>query len=236
MKYLFTTLAIGQSYLTNAIQLFEDLNGKTQNCEFSITTDILFTHSFIHCNLYNGEYFSGPYKVDFFYNLKCLALKTGLNYSYDFIIYLDSDFRIGDQFDEKKFMDLFQHMIANEIDFEFERKWKIGMCKQDVNSFCKDKISDFGLMLHGRYDEAYVPNEQVLIYRNGPKFFHYIQSYERWFWYCVHNKIRHYAEGVEMGISALEAGMKCEVDIGFTTFLSRCFTFDDGRGNTYHKF
>ncbi len=39
MKYLFTTLAVGDSYLDNAIKCYTNLADKT-SCDFNITTNV----------------------------------------------------------------------------------------------------------------------------------------------------------------------------------------------------
>lgn len=239
MKYLFTTLAIGQDYLNNSVSFFESLKNRTTDCDFSITTNVPFSHEYIKCNLYQGEFCSGPYKCNFYFNLKCLAIKAGISSAYDFVVYIDGDFRIGPKFDENKMRDLFQYMVSNEIDFEFERYYSILDCKETPNgsgNFCQEKLSNLGINSHNLYDAACTPNEQILVYKTGPKFQHYVQCYERWLWYCIHNKISHYAEGVEMGISALESNMKVEADIGFKKYMTECFEFDDGRGNTFTRY
>lgn len=238
MKYLFTTLAIGDTYLRNSITLFESLKRNTEHCDFSITTDIPFSHEFIKCDLYQGNFRSGPYKCNFFFNLKCLALKVGVSHLYDFVVYVDGDFRMHPEFQESRLFGLFNHMVDRGIDFEFERWYTISTCKSDakIGVFCMDKLTDLGILDHSKYDDACIPNEQILVYKNGPKYRHYIQCYERWLWYCIQNGISHYAEGVEMGISALESNMNVEADAGFFTHLKKCFEFDDGRGNTFIRY
>ena len=39
MKYLFTTLAVGDEYLNNAIECYKNIGEKT-NCDFNITTNV----------------------------------------------------------------------------------------------------------------------------------------------------------------------------------------------------
>ena len=51
-----------------------------------------------------------------------------------------------------------------------------------------------------------------------------------------YDKIRNYAEGFEIGISALEAGMKWHFNNAFGHFLQNCFEFETKYGQKHIRF
>lgn len=237
MKYIFTTLSIGDKYLNNSYNFFEELGDKC-SADFNITTNIEKNSTEkININLLNLEkYSNGNDYFSFYFNLKCLSLKYCLDKDYDFIVYVDSDWRVGEKFDENKFFDTFKHMVDNNIDFLFERPGRIGDHKNNLPyCFFSDKLRDYNVFDHEKWDDAHVANEQFLIFRNNKKFRFFVNRWEQFLWFSIANNIKNYAEGFEIGVSALEAGMKLDWDT-FRTRLNECFEFNDSLGNLHKRF
>ncbi len=131
MKYIFTTLAIGESYLENASKCYTEYSNKC-SADFNITTNQLYSvGDKVNLDLINLERYNDDKPgFSFYLNLKVLSLKYCLDKGYDYIIFNDADWRITDKFSEAKIFDLFNHMERNQIDFVFERPAKIGEHKK----------------------------------------------------------------------------------------------------------
>jgi len=54
-------------------------------------------------------------------------------------------------------------------------------------------------------------------------------------WYSIANDIRHYPDGFDIGVAALESKLQYSYTI-FNEFLKECFTFKDKQGNTHIRF
>lgn len=237
MKYIFTTLAIGESYLDSAVSLHKSILNKTTS-DFNITTDQEYNNfdrlNFNKLNLEN--YHDKRTGFSFYYNLKVLSLKYCLDKNYDYIVYTDADWRSRDEFSEQKFLDLFQHMEKNNIDFCFERPAPIGPNKRNLdNCFFQEKLRDYNVFEHDKWDDAHVVNEQFLVFRNSWKFRFFVRKWEEFLWYSIKNNIWNYAEGFEIGVSALEAQMKWDYS-SLSFFLKNSFEFNDKLGNLWIRF
>ena len=172
----------------------------------------------------------------FFLNLKVLSLKYCLDKGYDYIIYNDADWRMTDNFSEDKLFNLFNHMEQNNLDFLFERPSKIGDHKKDMSGcFFDRKMVDYHVFEHSKWDEAHVVNEQFMVFKNNWKFRYFVRRWEEFLWYSIHNNIRNYPDGFDIGVSALEAEMKWDWD-SFRGFLPGCFEFHDKPGNLHVRF
>jgi hypothetical protein len=237
MKYIFTTLAIDKPYLDSAISLHQSLSEKS-SCDFNITTneecgEIPKLH-FDKIKL--DSYHDNRTGFSFYYNLKVLSLKYCLDKGYDYIVYTDADWRIGKEFSEQKFLNLFQHMEKNEIDFCFERPAPIGPNKRNIdNCFFQEKLRAYNVFEHDKWDDAHVVNEQFLVFKNNWKFRFFVRKWEEFLWYSIKNNIWNYAEGFEIGVSALESQMKWDYLL-FPYFLKECFEFNDKLGNLWIRF
>ena len=182
------------------------------------------------------RYEDGNPGFSFFLNLKVLSLKYCLDKGYDYIIYNDADWRMTDNFSEDKLFNLFNHMEQNNLDFLFERPSKIGDHKKDMsNCFFDRKMVDYHVFEHSKWDEAHVVNEQFMVFRNNWKFRYFVRRWEEFLWYSVHNNIRNYPDGFDIGVSALEAEMKWDWD-SFRGLLPGCFEFHDKPGNLHIRF
>jgi hypothetical protein len=246
MKYCITTLAIGGDYEKSGIKLFSDLKKRTKHADFSMTTtnqkpSLKKINNFIKWDILDETI---PVREGraFYYNLKSFALKPFIkNYNdeknkYDFVIYIDSDWSVNDDFDESKFLLLFEYMTNNDIDMVYERPGLIKDHKTDPNSLVKEKIIDYGINEHTKWDNANVMNEQFVVYRNNWKFNFYIRRWEQFFWYSVKNNINNFAEGLEMGICALESEMKLAQVNEVSHIINETFYFYNRMGIKFLRY
>lgn len=237
MKYLFTTLAVGQEYLDNAIECYSNIGSKT-NCDFNITTNVDLPNT----ERINFDYFTLDRYHDtgagfsFFLDLKCLSLKYALDKGYDYVIFNDADWRITENFTEDKILSLFNYMEKNDLDLLFERPGKIGYYKDKPEScFFQDKLNDFHVYEHNKWDDAHVTNEQFLVFRVNWKFRYFVRRWEEMMWYSIANNIRNYPDGFEIGVAALESEMKYDYD-QWRALIRDCFKFNSKDGKEFIRF
>lgn len=237
MKYVFTTLAIGEEYLKNAIELHNNLSKKC-DAHFNITTNKEIEsndrHSF--SSIGNREHIliigNTP---TFIYNLKLYAIKNVIEKDYDYIIFTDADWRIGEDFTKEKMDNLFQLMKDRNLDGAFERPSRVGSCRNNRNCFFKTKFEKYNLENDKKWDDAHVPNEQFFVLKNTDKLKDFVNNWEEMLEFTIDNKILNYAEGFEIGVSAL----KSEMNISFPELrhvINNCFEFTSINGGVYKKF
>ena len=237
MKYIFTTLAVGESYVKNASECYTKYSEKC-SADFNITTNELCeVGPKVNLDLFKlDRYDDGNPGFSFFLNLKVLSLKHCLDKGYDYIIYNDADWRMTENFSEDKLFNMFNHMEKNNLDFLFERPSKIGDHKQNMsNCFFDRKMVDYHVFEHTKWDEAHVVNEQFLVFKNNWKFKFFVQRWEQFLWYSIANDIRNYPDGFEIGISALEAEMKYAYQ-GYFNLIQNCFSFYTKLGDFHTRF
>lgn len=237
MRYLYTTLAVGKEYVENSISSYEKMSS-ILSCDFNITTN----QDIIHKNKFNVDYFSlDRYHDDkpgfsFYLNLKALSLKYALDKGYDYVIYSDADWRPTSSLTEQKIHTLFQYMEDNEYDMLFERPAQIGYYKKNVDQcFFTEKLRDYNVFEHTKWDEAHVTNEQFLVFRVNWKYRFFVRRWEQYLWYTIANNIRSYPDGFEIGVSALESDMRTDYD-NWRYLVQGCFEFNDKQGNTHIRF
>ena len=123
-----------------------------------------------------------------------------------------------------------------DIDFYFERPHSIGTSKLnlDNNCFWKHKISPYRLLETTKYDNAHVCNEQFMIFKNNEKLERFVESWSEKNQFCIENNVWTFAEGVEIGMSYVDAGMA----VRYTNFstINDCFEFNDISGNLHVRF
>lgn len=250
MKYCFTTLAIGEPYESRTIEFFKNLSEKTKKCDFFMTTNnsnLSVLGDKIKVNLIiQDELHDSRGGFSFNLNLKCLSLKHVKNYekqmiqqnpefeTYDYIIFIDGDWIMFDEFSEEKIINMLNYMDSENIDFAFERPARIGDGRLNPEqSFYRDKIYDYEILEYDKWDDAHVVNEQFLVFKNNYKFKLFVNRWEQFLWFTIKNDIRNYPDGFEIGVSALESGMKWSYSGVFTHFLTNCFAFYT-KNNVFH--
>lgn len=237
MKYIFTTLAVGEDYLENATKCYTEYSEKC-NANFNITTnEMCEVGTKVNLDIFKLDKYhdDGP-GFSFYLNLKVLSLKYCLNKGYDYIIYNDADWRMTENFSEQKIYNMFNYMEKNNIDFLFERPAKIGDHKKNMNNcFFDRKLKDYNVFEHTKWDDAHVVNEQFLVFKNNWKFKYFVRRWEEFLWYSINNNIRNYPDGFEIGVSALESEMKYDYD-AFRHTIPGCFEFNDKSGNLHIRF
>jgi hypothetical protein len=262
MNYIFTTLAVGKPYFSSGLKFYANLHDRTKFAFLNITTtenDLLKINECI--GLTKEEYISkyprikittleqiNPHfktplhavnsttNLSFQFNYKALSIKAGikLKENFEFLIYVDSDWSIHESFDETKILNMCSYMNSQEIDFAYERPAKIGNYKKNNlhDCFFIQKVKDYNAVDHIMWDEADVVNEQFLVFKNNWKLKFFSMKWEQFLWYALANDITGYAEGFEIGVSALESRMKMSYNpLGL---IKECFYFY-GRHNSVEK-
>jgi hypothetical protein len=237
MRYCFATLAVNEPYETKTKEFYKDLKENTTQGNFFITTmneELLNQGERIYTkviNPYSTEDSRGGF--NFHLNLKCLSLKHVLewekenpNDKHDYVIFTDGDWGMYTGFTEEKILGMLDHMDRENIDCLFERPAPIGSHKQNPSeSFFRDKLYDYDVFDHTKWDEAHCVNEQILVIKNNWKFKFFVQRWEQFLWYSIANDIRNYPDGFEIGISILESEMKYAYQGMFGHHLNNCFYF-----------
>ena len=224
--YSFTTLTVGDEYLKTSLESYTAMAPKC-SAKFNITTNSpIESIDRINIDKFSlPSYDDGRGGFSFHLNLKVLSLKKLVGSDLDYIVYMDGDWMPYTGFSEERMQNLFGYMENNELDFLFERPSTIGDHKKNLsNCFFQDKLRDYNVMDHTKWDSAHVVNEQFMVFKNNWKFRYFVQRWEMFLWYSIHNNIRNYPDGFEIGISALEAEMKYDFH-GYKHYIRECFQF-----------
>lgn len=239
MRYTYTTLAIGSKYLVNAIELAEQLNKKSTSHSLVIINHLIESDSIISNTIFK--------KIDidttithihnvFNYNLKYLSIEEALKINNnEFIIYLDSDWLLHEEYSEDKMNNFLQSFSSMNLDVLYERPHKIGDHKNNPEKcFWKHKIQPYNLLSNNRYDHANVVNEQFLLFKHNSKIDTFVNKWKFLNFFGIENQIWPFAEGVEIGMSIEDAAMKsCWKPL---KELSKMFRFKNISGHTYERF
>ncbi len=237
MKYLITTLAVGESYLDNAIKCYTNLANKT-TCDFNITTNVerentsRLNFDYFKLDRYN-DYGAG---FSFYLNLKALSLKYALDKAYDYVIFNDADWNTTEKFSENNILGLFEYMENRDLDVLFERPANIGYYKEHYEEcYFKEKMTDYNVLEHSMWDDAFVVNEQFFVFKVNAKFRFFVRRWESMMWYAIANNIRHYPDGFEIGISIHETGMKYDFE-EWQNLVRENFYFHSKNNELYYRF
>jgi hypothetical protein len=235
MKYCFTTLAVNEPYETKTKEFYSELRKNTKNCNFFITTtndELLNQGERIYTNIINPPSLNNSGGgFSFNLNLKCLSLKHVLNWEkenekHDYVIFTDGDWGMYSGFTEEKILNLLSNMEKENIDCVIERPALIADSKKNPEtSFFRDKLYDYDVFEHNKWDNAHCVNEQILVIKNNAKFKFFVQRWEQFLWYSIANDIRNYPDGFEIGISILESEMTYNFGSLLNYHLTDCFYF-----------
>jgi hypothetical protein len=236
VKYCFCTIAIGETYYNSAINFAKKLNVLSNNHHYIIVTDNIKDEipntTFVQIPnnevLFIGRYFN--------YNLKYYPIKCANNLEFDYIIFVDSDWKLKDTYNETSIIKLFKFMNEKNFDFLFERPHLIGDGKHDGSkSFWRHKIEFYDLLNTDIYDKGHVVNEQFLVFKNNEKLKLFIDEWERLKNIATYDNLWPFAEGVEIGMSSALSKMNGNYQ-EWEQFIRNFFQFETVDGRIYDRF
>jgi hypothetical protein len=172
----------------------------------------------------------------FNYNLKYYPIKHSKQMGFDYIIFVDSDWEIIEDYNEDEILKMFNFMSENNLDFLFERPHLIGHGKHDgQQSFWRHKIDFYKLLETDLYDSGHVVNEQFLVFKNNEKLKIFLNEWERLTNLATKNNLWAFAEGVEIGMSSALSNMNFNYN-DWKNFVRNFFTFTSVDGKIYNRF
>lgn len=237
MKYAIVTLAVNSSYFDTVYKHYQKIS-KRFSGDFIITTDIQADDiDNVHINTIKFDSYKTTHGYQpFLFNLKSLAFKATLDKGYDFVLYIDSDWKILSNLTDEVLFDAFKTMNKHGLDLIFERPAQIGGARKNPSeSFFKNKLESYHALEHNKWDNAHVMNEQIFLVKNSWKYRYFVNRWEQFLHYSIYNNIWNYAEGFEAGISALEAEMKWDYNF-FKSMFKSCFEFYNKSNEKYIRF
>ena len=238
MNYTYTicSLAVGESYTNTIFNTFKNIRNLTPQPQLLAVTDSKISVPQDINVVDSGLYPTHTKDNRFFnYNLKFAPIKHSIPLNTDYIVFIDADWSINEGFTDKCFYELFHHMESHNIDFVFERPHQIGASKRNLSGcFWSHKIEPFGLNTTNKYDTGHVCNEQCLVFKNNKKLQVFIESWELLFNKVFEESVWPFAEGVEIGMAAVEAEMNW--DWSSLSYLQRCFSFHTYDGTYLERF
>jgi hypothetical protein len=234
IKYTYCTIAVGERYLKQAIQLAENLNKFSSNHNFIIVTNTPQDH-IKNCQFYYLPKSETLHIRNIFnYNLKYYPIKIASELDYEYIIFIDSDWDLFNGFSEDKIFHFLNEINKEDLDFIFERPSFISGKNNYNTCFWRHKIDTYQLMSTDKYDHGHVPNEQFLVFKVNEKLKKFVKKWEELNKICVETQTNPFAEGVEIGISSVESNMKWSW--GYLNIMSECFIFRANNGHYYSRF
>lgn len=241
---MFCSLAVGETYLINFINFCKEKKKKdnsknlvvTDKDTYSLLIDLINENNDIEYVIIDDNHTITTWPLGFNFNLKYLPIKNSIKDGIDYVIYVDSDFRIRNDYHPDKFKNLFNQMVDNDIDYVFERPYFIGHGKQHhFDNFWKHKIEPYKLMETSKYDDYHVCNEQFLVFKNTKKLNIFSERWEELYWKSVELNVWTFAEGLEIGMASADAEMTFDYHL-FRGTLTNCFEFNDKSGNLHSRF
>lgn len=205
MKYLFTSLAVGETYLDDIVCTHITLSKKF-NSDFRITTNIDTDHI---DKIYFDVFEIMDYKIQnkFNKNLLVLPLKYSLDKDYEFIIYTNSNVRFRNHFDEKMINRVFQYMRENDYDVYAKSKSIVEDEKFNENTEYHEKLNEYNLSKFKKWDKSFIIDESFMIFKCNWKFKIFVSKFEQYLWYNIMNDIKSHPFGLELGVAMYETGM-----------------------------
>jgi hypothetical protein len=225
MKYVYCTVAVGDRYYKSAVKFAKDLNKKTKDHHVLIVTDQKLK------KIKNTTFLKLPKEeLKFYpngcfnYNLKYFPIKCAIDLKPKFILFFDSDWIIDENYHQEKIDKFLNFFEISEYDFIFERPHGIGESKKDWNNcFWRHKIEPYKLMETDFYDKGHVCNEQFLAFKNNKKLKIFVKAWKKRNNFSIENNIWPFAEGLEIGMSSIDAEMNFTIDGMY--LLNSCFKF-----------
>jgi hypothetical protein len=234
-NYVFCTLALGQKYFDSACKFAEDLNKISEGHSVLIVTDCKYDEvkntTFIKFDESEVKYINNQFN----YNLKYIPIQISSKMKNEVIIFFDADWEINEGYTEEKLNHFITTFMKSNLDLIYERPHKIGDGKKNISDcFWRHKIEPYGLLKTNKYDEGHVVNEQFLIFKNNDKLNRFIDEWKKRNLFGINNNIWAFAEGLEIGMSAIDANMVMDYRKMFE--LRNFFKFVANSGVTHIRF
>lgn len=241
MKIILVTLSLGEPYTRGyTLRMIEDVL-KLSDLEFHITTDCPHVieekyknNDRIKLNYFNLEGIKTKLPIgktggatDWNFNLRYKSVETVMDIENAIIIWTDCD-NSFDWYDRGQIENYIKQMSQQGYDFFGPRtdwKWKqfydnyIHNRTRDDEGIFWHKIHNYDLIKNPKpeWNDAPLPAEYLLVFYNKEKKLK--KFYEQWRWFYENLSQRDWvygtwAEGFEIGVSALVAGFK-PYDIGW---------------------
>jgi hypothetical protein len=234
-SYIYCTISVGLEYYNKAVEFAKKLNEIGNKHKVLIVTDIDYEDisNVIFIKLNNRE--TKFIKNFFNYNLKYIPILECSKLNFDFVFYFDSDWEINEEYKEEKIENFLNEFNESPYDFIYERPHNIGESKKDLERcFWRHKIQPYGLMDTDFYDSGQVVNEQFLAFKNNEKLSIFCEKWKERNEFGVTNEIWAFAEGLEIGMSCIDANIK--MTWHNLNLLSNCFKFNSKQNITYTRF
>lgn len=235
MNYIFTTIAIGESYFKSACNFVKKLNQISKSHKAHIVTDQKFENIE---NVTFSKFNENETKFlvrNFNYNLKYIPVMECSNLNFEFVLFFDADWEIHDGYSENKLLKFLTEIKNSDLDFIYERPHNIGESKRDLDRcFWRHKIEPYGLMKTDFYDKGQVVNEQFMVFKNNDKLKLFSKKWKERNDFGVKNNIWAFAEGLEIGMSAIDASMNMDWKKMFD--LKNFFSFVANTGVRHIRF
>jgi hypothetical protein len=237
MTYLYCTVAVGDFYLNSAINMAKKLNEKSDTHHFLILTNIEIDEVIDNTTI---KLIPDDHKLFikdcFNYMLKYYPLYQASKTIYEYIIFIDADWRIRDTYDQQKIKNLLECMESQDYDVFFERPYNIGAAKiEGRECIFQHKIAFYDLLNTTEYDEGHMCNEQFILFKNNDKFKIFVEKFKELYELSTSNDIWPFAEGLEMGMSMATAKMKVLWD-GWYRIIENMYEFNSKDGGLSVKF
>lgn len=236
IKITFSTISVGTQYQDIFYALVDKISQYSDGINFLCVVDKAPEKMHDKCSykyIDNNEtiFIRHGHKLEFNFNLKYIPLQYASEYDSDYIVFIDSDWHLHKDFHIDKVWQFFETINKTDYDLIYERPHTIGGCKTNKDIFWRHKAKLYDLYNISQYDNAHVVNEQFLVFRNTYKLQKFVDAWRKRNIICLENNVRPWAEGVEIGMSYLDAGMK--PFSGYHNLLHRCFTFRSKGGQEY---
>ena len=133
-SYAFCTIAIGEEYLQSAINFANKLNEFSDEHHYVIITKgdtpAIQNTTFVQIPVNQPLFIQNIFN----YNLKYLPIKISSELGFEYIFFVDSDWKLENEFSTKKINTVISFMETNNYDMLFERPHSIGEGKHDKDN------------------------------------------------------------------------------------------------------
>jgi len=208
-SYTFCTIAVGEYYLDSAIEFGKKLNETSKDHHLIIVTDKFVEEKIDNLTVTilpeDKKKFIGPW---FNWMLKYYPIKVAKDMGFDYIIFLDADWRLTELYDENGIKKIFRFMDESDIDICFERPYLIGDAKKGGRHFIFSlKVEFYNLLETEEYDSGHACNEQFLVLKKSNKLNKFVEKFEELHNISSEHEVWPFCEGLEIGMSMAYAKM-----------------------------